>query len=224
MVMKRIACIGNFDGVHKGHQLLIKRVVELSNNKFIPAVITFDPDPEVIFSNKKKQYLTTLKQKKEYLYSLGIKEIIVIPFSKEISYIGKEKFIELFLNNFNLDTLICGKDFKFAHKGQGSSDYLFKTNLKNFKVIVLEHVLYNEEKISSTLIGNLIREGNLDLAKQLLNHDYSIEASIENCTISTDNIIPLKGEYDVLINFEKYLLKNNTIDFPDKKKVKIIFI
>ncbi len=222
--MKRIACIGNFDGVHKGHQLLIKRVVELAENRYIPTVITFDPDPEVIFTKKKKKYLTTLKQKKEYLYSYGIQEIIIIPFNKEVSYISKENFIELFLNHFEISTLICGKDFKFGHQGKGTSDYLLNTSIKNFEVEVLEHVLYNDEKISSTLITNLIKEGNIYLARYLLNHDYCIEASILDKNIDTENVIPLTGEYDVLVNCEKYKLINNTIDYPDRDKVKIVFI
>jgi riboflavin kinase/FMN adenylyltransferase len=222
--MKKIACIGNFDGVHLGHQSLIRKVIELSGDYFIPSVITFEPDPEIVFSNKEKKYLTILNQKKEYLFSLGIKEIIVVHFTKEISYISKDSFVQLFLNNFDLDTLVCGKDFKFGHKGEGSSDFLIKTNIKNFKVDVLEHVLYNDEKISSTLIGNLIREGNLNLARKLLNHDYSIEADIFKSEILTENIVPLKGEYDVLVNCKKYKIKDNTINLPDIKKVKMIFI
>ncbi|MDI9540548.1 MAG: FAD synthetase family protein [Bacillota bacterium] len=222
--MKKIACIGNFDGVHLGHQLLISRVVELADDKFIPTVITFDPDPETIFTGKNRKYLTTLKQKKEYLYNYGIKEIIVIPFTKEVSYISKNKFIELFLNNFNLDTLVCGEDFRFGHRGEGSSDYLIKTNTKNFKVEVLEHVLYNHEKISSTLISNLIKEGNIKLAERLLNHDYIIEATILNKEVITENVIPLQGEFNVSINHEKSILKENLIDHPNKKDVSIIFI
>ncbi len=222
--MKKVACIGNFDGVHQGHQALIKKVIELSDNKFVPTIITFDPDPEVIFSNEEKKYLTTLKQKKEYMYNFGIKEIIVIPFTKEFSFIDKEKFIDDVLNKLKLDTLICGKDFRFGYKGKGNSDYLIKSEKKNFKVEVLEHIMFNGEKISSTLIGNLIREGNLDLAKILLNHDYYIEASILNNKVNTENIIPLKGESKVLINSKKYILKNKTINYPDEKKVKIVFI
>ena len=85
-------------------------------------------------------------------------------------------------------------------------------------------MLYNDEKISSTLIGNLIREGNLNLARKLLNHDYSIEADIFKSEILTENIVPLKGEYDVLVNCKKYKIKDNTINLPDIKKVKMIFI
>ena len=222
--MKKVACIGNFDGVHQGHQLLIERVVELANNKFIPTVITFNPDHEIIFSNKEKKFLTTLKQKKDYMYMFGIKEIIIIPFTKEVSYISKEKFLEEVLNRLDLDTLVCGRDFTFGHKGEGNSDYLTKSKKKNFKVEIMEHILFKDEKISSTLISNLISEGNLDLAKKLLNHDYYIEASILNNEISTENIIPKKGEYNVLINSKKYLLKDKIIKYPDKKKVKIVFI
>ncbi|HPW53647.1 MAG TPA: FAD synthetase family protein [Erysipelotrichaceae bacterium] len=221
--MKRIACIGNFDGVHQGHQLLINRVVELAADKFTTAVITFDPDPETVFARKKIEHLTTLKQKKEYFYSMGIEEVIVIPFSEEISYFSKEKFIESFLNSFNLDTLICGRDYRFGHRGEGNSDYLVNTTKKNFKVEVLEHVLYNNEKISSTMISNLIKEGNLDLAKELLNHDYHIEASVLNKKVITENVLPLQGKYPVLVNSEELTLDNETIDYPDKKKVRIVF-
>lgn len=222
--MKKIACIGNFDGVHLGHQLLINRVVELAKNDYIPTVITFDPDPEEIFTNKKKKYLTTINQKKEYFYQFGIREVIIIPFNKELSLLKKEQFMELYLNKFSLETLICGKDFKFGHLGKGDSTYLKNTNIKNFKVEVLNDVLYNNEKISSTLISNLIKEGNIKLAKELLNHEYSIEAEILNKKIITDNVIPLNGKYDVLINSSKLSFVNQTVDFPNNKKVNIVFI
>ena len=67
----------------------------------------------------------------------------------------------------------------------------------------MEHVLYNHEKISSTLISNLIKEGNIKLAERLLNHDYIIEATILNKEVITENVIPLQGEFNVSINHER---------------------
>ena len=86
MVMKYVACIGHFDGVHLGHQKLIKKTIELAGDKYISAAITFYPDPKTIYgADKNKKHLSTLKQKENYMYQLGIQEVIVIDFTKEFS-------------------------------------------------------------------------------------------------------------------------------------------
>lgn len=213
--MKYIACIGNFDGVHLGHQKLIKRAIELAQDKYIPAAITFDPDPKTVYTNdKNRKHLTTLKQKEEIMYSLGIKEVILINFTKEVSYLTPDIFIEYFLNKFNLDTLVCGPDYSFAHKGMGKVDYLLNSKLKNFNIDIVEDVLYNDHKINSTEIISLLKAGEINTVNYLLNRQYKAEVMIKNKhIIESENVLPVEGEYKVIINDNDYILKDNYISY-----------
>ena len=101
MVMKYVACIGHFDGVHLGHQKLIKKTIELAGDKYISAAITFYPDPKTVYgTDKNKKHISTLKQKENYMYQLGIQEVIVIDFTKEFSLVTPDIFIEYFFTVF----------------------------------------------------------------------------------------------------------------------------
>ena len=178
--MKYVCCIGNFDGVHLGHKVLIDRVVEAAGDNFIPAVITFS------FGEGHK-CLTTDETKNQILYSMGIQEIITIPFDKEFSLIPKNIFINYFLNRMDIETLICGKDFTFGNNAEGTSEYLKNYDNKNFNVEVLDELNVENRKVSSTWIKELISEGNIKKANELLGHNYTITCQ--------DNILPPAGAY-----------------------------
>ncbi|MDO4378970.1 MAG: FAD synthetase family protein [Erysipelotrichia bacterium] len=213
--MKYIACIGNFDGVHLGHQKLIERTVELAADKFIPAAITFDPDPKTVYTNDKyRKHLTTLKQKEEIMYSLGIQELILINFTKEISYLTPDTFIEYFLNRFNLDTLVCGPDYSFGHKGIGKVDYLINSALKNFKVDIVDDVLFNNHKINSTEIISFVKQGDFTTVNYLLGRIYKANVDIKNKhIIDSKNVLPEDGDFSVEIDKESYQLNGNYISY-----------
>lgn len=215
--MKYVACIGNFDGVHLGHQKLIKKVLETAGNEFIPAVITLDPDPKTIYTNdKRRKHLTTLSQKEEIMYSLGIQEVILINFTKEVSYVTPDIFIEYFLNEFDLDTLICGPDYSFAHKGAGKVDTLLRSKIKNFKVEVVEDELFEGKKINSTDIISLIKKGDINTANHLLGRDYHATVIVKDKKIiDTENILPDKGEYKVVVDDKNHILKDRNISIKN---------
>lgn len=215
--MKYVACIGNFDGVHLGHQKLINRVIKLAGNDFIPAAITFDPDPRTIYSNdKNRKHLTTLDQKEDIMYSLGIEEVILINFTKEVSYLTPDIFIEHFLNEFKLDTLVCGPDYSFAHKGAGKVKTLLDSKIRNFNIEVVEDELYEGKKINSTDIISYIKNGEINIANHLLARDYHANVLIKDKQIiSTENVLPDKGEYNVIISGKNYILKDNHISIKN---------
>lgn len=217
MVMKYVACIGHFDGVHLGHQKLIKKTIELAGDKYISAAITFYPDPKTVYgTDKNKKHLSTLKQKENYMYQLGIQEVIVIDFTKEFSLVTPDIFIEYFLNKFDLQTLVCGPDFSFGHKGSGKVKDLLESRIKNFDVITVEEELYNDHKINSTEIIEMIKQGDISTANYLLNKNYIANVTIkDNTIIDSENVLPLKGSYKVLINNKQYLLTDNHIDYKN---------
>lgn len=223
--MKYIACIGNFDGVHLGHQELIKRCKQLAADRYLTAAITFDPDPATVYGkDRNRKAICNLEQKEELLYKFGIDEVILIPFSKDVALIPKDKFIEFFLNQFDLELLICGPDFSFGHKGEGKAETLVNSRIKNFDVEIVDFLKYEDEKISSTMIRKLIKEGNFALANQLLGYEYSPIVSIENHQLISENLLPEVDEYVIEVSGKKLRVKNNMVNHKDISNQQIKFI
>lgn len=171
-----VACIGEFDGVHIGHQKLIEEVLFISNDKKLPsAIITFDPHPDFILNkNNDFTYITPLDEKIRLIsekYNLDY--FIIINFSKELSQLNYDKFYELFLKDIN--TIVVGYDFKFGHKGLGNVNNLKQIH-KN--LIVVDEIKYNNEKIGSRKILSLLSEGDIISANKLLGRLYKLSGIV----------------------------------------------
>lgn len=171
-----VACIGEFDGVHIGHQKLIEEVLFVSNEKKLPsAIITFDPHPDFILNkNNNFTYITPLDEKIKFVsekYNLDY--FIIINFSKELSQLNYDEFYELFLKNIN--TIVVGYDFKFGHKGLGNVDNL-KMIHKN--IIVVDEIKYNNEKIGSKKIIKLLSNGDVLTTNKLLGRLYKLSGIV----------------------------------------------
>jgi riboflavin kinase/FMN adenylyltransferase len=163
----RLSCsvlaIGALDGVHRGHQALIKHAKNHANRVGVPLVVyTFDPPPNVYFKNT--MLLTPLTEKVERLQLLGVDYVIVAPFDK--SYINRE--VNAFLNeisDLNPLEIYEGPDFRFGKDREGD----IETLRQKFSVNVIEPICCSTGKIiSSSRIRNLITQGRLLQAEQLL--------------------------------------------------------
>ena len=186
--MRYCACIGNFDGVHLGHQKLIRETVECARQyNLIPAAITFDPDPMQYFSDYKDKILTDSEQKKELLYKYGIEEVLLFPFDDVIANMADSDFVHFVLNEMEIHTLLCGEDFSYGKNGKGNPDKLKNDPDKNFTVRIVSDLKIDDEKISSTRIRQLISNGEIEKAVSLLGHDYTITSS--------NNVLPPAGRY-----------------------------
>ena len=122
-----VATIGNFDGLHLGHQSLIAEVREEARRRALPAaVVTFDPHPlRVLAPERAPRMILTRRQKIEILGTLGIDLIVFIPFSKEIAAVPAEEFVRRFLTGrLHVACLIVGKDFRFGSGRQGDIELL----------------------------------------------------------------------------------------------------
>ncbi len=173
-----VACIGYFDGLHLGHKALIDKTKEISlKDNLDTALITFDPDPWVTIKNLKfVKHLTTMKQRINLAVQHGIKNIIILKFSKEMANLTYEEFNRFILAKCNIKTMVCGFDFHYGKNGIGNIDTLIQANL--FKVEVIESVNYNHEKISTTRIIKALKDGNIELANKLLGYNYEILGKI----------------------------------------------
>ncbi len=170
-----VAAIGFFDGVHLAHKELIKKTVEIGNEKhFKKAVITFDVHPKSILFDLDYYYLTPLQEKIKHFNQFDLDFIYIIEFSKAEASLTPQQFINKYLKN--IDTIVCGFDFKFGVRGSGNVKTLLTDN--RFKTVVVKEVTYEGYKVGSTHIRDLIRSGQVDKVKAVLGDYYSISGEV----------------------------------------------
>lgn len=170
-----IAIIGFFDGIHLAHQALLDQALKWANEaKKKPVVITFDVHPKSVIFGLEKAYITPLNQKVKYLLKAGFEAVYVIEFNLEKSRIKAEEFIHEYLSD--LFGLVCGFDFKFGHGGLGDV-HLLKAQT-SFETRVLDEIRHHHQKISSSVIQDLISEGKCEEVTSLLGRYYSIEGEV----------------------------------------------
>lgn len=161
-------CLGFFDGVHLGHQTLIK---EALNEGYKAAVLSFDNSPAFVLGNKdSNQCLTTLKQKAQILTDLGVDIFYVMHLDENVLKISKEDFIENVLKKINPEKVICGQDYSFGYLGQGNPILL----QKYFDVTIMPLLEINHLKVSSRNIIELVKNGEISKANELLTRPYTI--------------------------------------------------
>ena len=173
------ACIGYFDGLHLGHQKLVECVVETAKNTNTePSLITFEPDPwKVIKHMEHIPHITPMKKRMQIGESLGIKNWIILDFTKSMANLSVEGFHQEVLGKLNLHTLVCGYDFHYAGMGKGNVDTL--KSQREFEVKVVEEVDSEHQKISSTRIEKLLEDGRMEKAAAIMGRAYEIEGHVK---------------------------------------------
>ncbi len=228
------AAIGNFDGVHLGHQKLIE---ECKRHGYKSAVLTFYPHPSV-FLKKIPNYplVTPLEKKTDVLSKMGIDYLIVVEFNEEIAAMPKEEFIEA-LHAMNIKACVCGYDFTFARRAEGNITDL----AKEFEFYEIKKYVLGDVRVSTTYIRELLTEGNVEEANKLLGRQFSIRGNViyglQNGRVMgfpTANIdyknffLPKNGVYfvNVIVEGVPYLGMANighnpTIDYQDKVRLEV---
>ena len=170
--------IGNFDGMHLGHQALLVRLAETSKAKNLtPAVMTFEPHPREFFAPQNAPtMLTTLREKLEYFAEANIEKVFICAFNQKFAQITAQDFMQNILHEkLNANTILVGEDFKFGAKRQGSVDD-FREH--NFDLITLPEVSVGQHRVSSTMVRNALAAGDLAQATTLLGRPYSISGKV----------------------------------------------
>ena len=174
---KTCITIGNFDGVHLGHQAIISKMVNQANAKGKPLVlITFFPNPVELFKQKLRSfYLSTPAEKERQLLRLGVDQVITLQFDRDLANLSAEEFLSSLKEKFGLNTLVVGEDFALGKNRQGTVPVLKDlSQALSFKLKVLSPVRLGDRAISSTKIREQLDEGDVREAAALLGRNYAV--------------------------------------------------
>jgi len=178
-----IITIGNFDGVHLGHQALLKRVTETARKLHVPSIaIIFEPHPAEFFAGQKVSIprLTRFREKFRALKACGLDYVLVLPFNQKLASLSASDFvIQILFNKLKPHTIIVGDDFHFGYKRQGNFDLLAKMGQTlGFKAEAMPTFLLDGERVSSTRVRNELGKGHHRLVKELLGHTYRMQGRV----------------------------------------------
>lgn len=180
-----VVTTGTFDGVHRGHRTILDRVCSITKAKNAESVLlTFYPHPrQVLFPDTTKMlFLSTLEERKELLEKSGIQNLIIHPFTKELSQVSAENYVrDILLGKLKTETLVIGYDHRFGHGRKGSIKELEEWGpIYGFKVEEMAPLKVGDMAISSTKIRNAVMEGDMALANSYLGYTYFITANVVN--------------------------------------------
>lgn len=177
-----VVTVGNFDGVHLGHQAIIKQVVNKARKLNCKAtVILFEPQPAEFFApDKAPARLMLLRDKLNAIKACNVDQVLCIPFNREFSSLTAQDFVErILVNGLGVRYLVVGDDFRFGKGRQGDFAFLQQAGtIHHFDVCDTTTVQTNNERISSTRIRAAINEHNFALAAQLLGRPYCISGRV----------------------------------------------
>ena len=177
-----VATIGFFDGVHRGHQYLISRLMEQAAAAGMPSmVITFDRHPrEVLGSNYQPRMLSTLSEKLQRLRQTGVDRCEVLSFTPQLAALTAREFMQHVLKEqLNVGKLYIGYDNRFGHnREEGFDDYVRYGREMGIEVIHNDAFQLNQVNISSSVVRSFLDEGEVELANQCLGYKYTVEGGV----------------------------------------------
>jgi len=213
---RSIILIGNFDGVHIGHQKLFKLANKYKKKfRLNIGVLTFEPMPKMVFNKDIKNFrISSINQKNIILKNLGVDFVITKKFDKKFSKIKSDFFVkEILFKKLEAKYIFVSNNFKFGNKREGDVDKLIKNQkIYNYKIIKPQPLILRQKVISSTYIRSLLEKGNLKKTNKLLNRNWSIEGIVQKgrqqgkkigfptCNIDIkDYVIAMPGVYAVKV-------------------------
>ena len=221
---KSVVAIGNFDGVHLGHQKVLKEAKIMAKKLRLPfGVMTFEPMPVMFFNKKIKNHrVNSLNQKKYYLKKLKLDFLIIVKFNKIFSSLTAEEFIEnIIYKKINCKYVYISRNFKFGFKRRGNLKTLKSFENKfGYKSIITKPHKKDKKIISSTMIRKKISSGKINEANKLLGRKWNIEGKVisgekrgrkigfPTCNLKLNNyVIPQPGVYAVKVNGNNFSKK-----------------
>lgn len=205
--------LGNFDGIHRGHRRVIDPMLAVTAGK--STVVSFDPHPKEFFTGQRHPLLTPIAEKASYLESIGVEQLILIPFDHVLAQLSPRAFVEkILLEQIRTCWISVGENFCFGHKRAGTTaDLQAIAKEHEIPVHLADLEVCGDERVSSSAIRAALSKGDLSKANRLLGRPYSIRGIVvkgqqlgrtigfptANLDISNRKCLPQRGVYYVQV-------------------------
>lgn len=203
--------LGKFDGVHRGHQKLIRKVCQLKAKKGVRSVVfAFDMNPLYEKIGKSREGIMS-NEERRYLIDGKVDVLLECPFTEEISSISAEDFIRnILVGKFHVRYVVVGTDFHFGHDKRGDVKMLEEyAGVYGYELFVIEKEMYGDRRISSSYVREELRKGNMEAVNEMLGYAYTVRGIVEhgrklgrklgfptlNVHPSKDKLLPPNGVY-----------------------------
>ena len=217
--------LGNFDGVHQGHKFVLQPLLNTSNASIYPSVVSFTPHPREFFTGNSLKLLTPVTEKAQYLETLGIKQLVLLPFDRELANLSPQKFVEeILVKQLQVTLISVGEDFRFGYQRKGNAIAL-KNIAAEFNIPVIINSLRkcsgNQVRVSSSLIRQALAEGKITEANKMLGRSYCLMGKVvqgkqlgrtigfptANLQLPPDKLLPCHGVYAVKVGLDNSYIK-----------------
>ena len=207
-----VLAIGNFDGIHLGHQAILRATVEHAHAlNAVSTALTFDPSPrKVLRPESAPPRLSTNAQRMEWFNALGLEAVVVLPFTLDLARLSPDEFVEQILaRDLHVKAVLVGENFRFGHKQAGDVKLLSELGKRHgFSVAIVAPVVYRGEVVSSTIIRREVAEGDVSHAARLLGRPFALTGEVISGTgtgrrftfptlnlAAEQELIPARGVY-----------------------------
>ena len=229
--------LGNFDGIHQGHRVVLQPILDryqlliqdsADNNQIYPTLVSFSPHPKEFFTGNKIKLLTPIKEKAQYLESLGFKQLVLLPFEQKLADLDPQHFVEgILVKQLQARQISIGEDFRFGCQRRGSAVDL-QNIAANFGITVNINTLQKFDnhrnqpiRISSSLIRQALTHGAVEEANFMLGRAYSLIGKVvkgqqlgrtigfptANLQLPADKFLPCYGVYAVNVSWENFTVR-----------------
>jgi riboflavin kinase/FMN adenylyltransferase len=214
-----VLAIGNFDGIHLGHQAILRATVDRAHAlNAVSTALTFDPSPrKVLRPESAPPRISTNAQRMEWFNAVGLEAVVVLPFTLDLARLSPEEFVEqILIRDLHVKAVLVGEDFRFGHKQAGDATMLSALGAKlGFEVVIVPPVVYRGEVVSSTIIRREVAAGDVSHAARLLGRPFALTGEVvtgtgtgRRFTFPTLNLsveqelLPARGVYITRTRFE----------------------
>ena len=217
-----IVTIGTFDGVHMGHQQILKQLIDTSQKSKLKSVLlTFFPHPKVVLQpDISMNLIQTIQEREKALENTGLDYLVIHPFSIEFSRLSADDYVkQILVEQLNVRKVVVGYDHRFGRNRTASLEDMYHyADIYDFEVIEIDAKKINSTAVSSTKIRKAIDDGNIELANNYLGHPFSIEGMVvhgdkrgRELSYPTANI-DLQNQHKIVPKQGVYLVKSKFND------------
>lgn len=208
--------LGNFDGIHRGHLEVIRPVLDWHDRTAIRSVVTFDPHPQQYFTGQVRQLLTPQQERADILARLGVEQIVLLAFDRDLAKLSPEQFVEqILVERLQARFVSVGEDFRFGNQRAGHAEDLVRlTAAYQIQTQIAPLAIDRDLRISSSRIRAALLAAELDLVRELLGRSYSIFGTVvggqqigrsigfptANLAYPSDKFLPRQGVYCVRVD------------------------